>query len=348
MKAISVIPGDPDSLRLADFKEPRAEEGSVLVEALAVGLCATDREVIDGGHGEAPEGHRELVLGHENLGRVREAPAESGLEPGDLVVGIVRSPDPEPCAACAAGEFDMCLNGGYREHGIMAMDGFARQLWRAEPDELVRLDPELEPVGVLLEPATVIAKAWEQIEEIGRRAFFEPKVAAVTGAGPVGLLAAYFGIRRGLEVHVFDLEEGVKADLVRDLGGIFHTETLPESGLEPDVLIECTGVPSVVLHAVSAAGRNSITCLAGVSDGGEEVPVDVGALNKEMVLGNAVVFGTVNANRRHYLQAVEAFTGGNTAWLRRLITRTVPLSDWRKAFDPQEDDIKVVIDFSAG
>jgi threonine dehydrogenase-like Zn-dependent dehydrogenase len=250
VKALTVIPGTKDSLQLRDVAEPERAEGQVLVETLAVGLCGTDIEITAGEYGEAPDGAPFLVLGHENLGRVLEAPGSSGLNAGDLVVGIVRRPDPVPCPACAAGQWDMCRNGRYTEHGIKGLHGFARERYRADPDALVRLPPSLADVGVLLEPTTIVAKAWQHIDAIGSRAFFEPQTAVVTGAGPVGLLAALLGVQRGLDVHVFDkVTSGPKPQLVRDLGATYHSESLTRSGVKADVLVECTGVPSVVIQS---------------------------------------------------------------------------------------------------
>ena len=198
MRALTVRPGMADSLALTDLAEPPGSDGAVLVAGLAVGLCGTDVEIVRAEYGEAPPGSDLLVLGHENIGRVLDAPAGSGLDIGDLVVGIVRRPDPVPCPACAAGEWDMCRNGRYVEHGIKGLHGFARERWRADVDAVVRLDPALYDVGVLLEPTSIVAKAWEQIDRIGVRAHWQPEVAAVTGAGPVGLLAALLGVQRGL------------------------------------------------------------------------------------------------------------------------------------------------------
>ncbi|BCW76776.1 MULTISPECIES: glucose 1-dehydrogenase [unclassified Arthrobacter] len=345
MRALTVTPGVKDSLHLRDIPEPAAGEGQVLVDALAVGLCGTDAEIIAADYGEAPPGQDYLVLGHENLGRVREAPRDSGLAEGDLVVGIVRRPDPEPCKACAAGEWDMCLNGKYTEHGIKGLDGFARQQWRADPQSIVKLEAGLEDVGVLLEPTTIVAKAWEQITRIGQRAFFDPHIAVVTGAGPVGLLAALLGVQQGLEVHVFDIvKDGPKPELVRDLGAIYHSESLPDSGLKPNVLVECTGVTPVVLDALRCRAQDAITCLTGVSGTGNQTEVDVGALNREEVLMNGVVFGSVNANRRHYDAGAKALSSANPDWLRRLISRRVPLENYAEAFHHRPDDVKVVLD----
>ena len=335
MRALALTPGTADSLRLADLPEPPDSDGPVLVDALAVGLCGTDMEILAGEYGQAPPGEDLLVLGHENLGRVRHAPDGCGLAEGDLVVGIVRRPDPVPCPACAVGQWDMCRNGQYVEHGIKGLHGFAREHWRGEPDAMVRLDPALGDLGVLLEPATILAKAWEQVERIGRRAWFDPQVAVVTGAGPVGLLAALLGVQRGLQVHVFDLvTAGPKPKLVRDLGATYHSGSLPDSGVRADVLVECTGVPSVVLDVMHCGAPDSVACLTGVSSTGSTRPVDVGALNREAVLGNDVVFGSVNANRGHYEAAAAALARADRDWLGRLVTRRVPMASYREAFTP--------------
>ena len=307
MKALMTTPGTKDSLELGDLPEPTDSDGPVLVQSLSIGLCGTDREIVAGAYGESPAGETRLILGHENLGRVLEAPPGSAVSQGDLVVGIVRRPDPVPCPACAIGEWDMCRNGRYLEHGIKALHGFARDRWRAGPEAMVALDPSLENVGVLLEPTTIVAKAWEQIDRIGSRAFFDPKTVVVTGAGPVGLLAALLGVQRGLEVHVFDrVEGGPKPDLVREVGASYHADTLTDSGIKPDVLLECTGASSVVLEAMKCAAIDSITCLTGVSRPGTKAPVDIGLINRRAVLRNEVVFGSVNANRRHYASAAVA------------------------------------------
>ena len=345
MRALTVRPGVKDSLALADLPEPAADEGSVLVETLAVGLCGTDIEIVNAEYGEAPPGAELLVLGHENLGRVIEAPAGTDIATGDLVVGIVRRPDPVPCPACAVDEWDMCRNGQYTEHGIKGLDGFTRERWRAEPDAIVTLHQSLAEVGVLLEPTTIVAKAWEQIERIGRRAYFGPNVVVVTGAGPVGLLAALLGVERGYEVHVFDrVTDGPKPGLVADLGARYHAESVPDSGVLADITVECTGVPSVIVDAMTHSATDSIVCLTGVSSVGAQLPVDIGGLNRNAVLKNDVVFGTVNANRRHYQAAVAALTAADHDWLSRLITRRVPLDGFADAFARRGDDVKVVLE----
>jgi glucose 1-dehydrogenase len=348
MRALTVNPGQAHSLRLDDVPPPPMSDGAVLVRALALGVCGTDHEIVDGLYGAAPDGASRLIIGHESLGRVEEAPPESKFARGDLVVGIVRRPDPVPCQACASGEWDMCRNGQYTERGIKQRNGYGSEQFRVEPNFLVKLDPALGPLGVLLEPASVVAKAWEHTMHIGARSVsWRPRNALITGAGPIGLLAAMMGVQRGLEVHVFDrAQSGPKPELVRALGATYHTGSLGD--LRPDVVIECTGAASVILDVVGRTAAGGIVCLAGVSSGGHKIRFDIGDLNRTMVLQNDMVFGSVNANRRHYGAAADALARADQSWLAGLISRRVPLSRWQEAFERRENDIKVVVDFAAG
>src|SRR3954466_2887707 len=224
MRALTVIPLKAGSAAVTDMPDPEPGPGDLLVDGVALGVCATDREIVDGDYGWAPPGSERLILGHESLGRVREAPEGSGLAAGDLVVGVVRRPDPEPCPACARGQFDFCRNGRYTERGIKEIHGYGSEQWTVEADYAVKLDASLESVGMLMEPTTIVAKAWDHIERIGARYAFEAERVLVTGAGPIGLLAALLGAQRGLKVHVLDqVTEGPKPKLVEDLGGTYHS-----------------------------------------------------------------------------------------------------------------------------
>src|SRR5689334_20274284 len=138
MRALTVEPRRAGSVRVEDVPEPSSED-EVVVHGLAVGVCGTDKEIVRGGYGWAPRGHERLVLGHESLGQVVGAPDDSGFAPGDLVVGVVRRPDPEPCGACAHGEWDMCRNGEYLERGIKHLDGYASETWTVPPGFLVHV-----------------------------------------------------------------------------------------------------------------------------------------------------------------------------------------------------------------
>jgi len=347
MKAITVEPHKPETARLEEIPEPDARDGSVLVEAIAVGVCGTDVEIVEGKYGWAPRGKTRLVLGHESLGRVVDPGPSSSLNKGDLVVGIVRRPDPVPCPNCAVGEWDMCRNGQYTERGIKEIHGFMSERWRIEPEYAIKIDPALGILGVLLEPATVVTKALEHVDVIGRRSFWEPRTVLVTGAGPIGLLAALVAKLCGLEVHVLDrMETGAKPDLVRALGATYHSGTVKEVGFAPDAIIECTGVGRVIADSIQTIGSSGIVCLTGVGHGGVITSAACADIAAATVLKNNVIVGSVNANKRHWYRAGEFLARADRSWLAKLITRRVRPENFMSALERKPDDIKVIIQFS--
>lgn len=347
MKAITVEPGKPGTARFEDIPEPDVHHGSVFVEAVAVGICGTDVEIAEGKYGWAPPGKTRLVLGHESLGRVIDPGPTSGLKKGDLVVGIVRRPDPVPCPNCAVGEWDMCRNGQYTERGIKQIDGFMSERWRIEPEYAIKVDPGLGILGVLLEPTTVVTKAWEHILAVGQRAFWEPKTVLVTGAGPIGLLAAGLARLGGTEVHVLDrVETGLKPELVRALGATYHSCNVADIGFEPDVIMECTGVGQVIAESLSVIGASGVVCLTGVGHGGAVPKIPTANVASSAVLKNNVLLGSVNANKRHWYIASDRLARLDRKWLSRLITRYEKPENFKQAIERKPDDIKVVIQFS--
>lgn len=347
MKAIAVRPGVAGSLEAVDIAEPPGPPDGLLVRTLAVGVCGTDAEIISGWHGAAPGGSEHLIIGHESLGIVEEAPPGSGFRPGDNIAGIVRRPDPVPCACCAQGEWDMCTNGRFTERGIKALHGFAAEMFTIEEEFAVKVDPELGVAGVLMEPASIVAKAWRRIDALAAMSCSPSKRVLVTGAGPIGLLAALFARQRDLEVHVLDqVTEGLKPQLVKELGAEYHSSAVEEALPGAEITIECTGATPLIFPAILNAGSNGIVCLTGVSGVGQKTPVDAGAINRDLVLENGVVFGSVNANRADYGAAAESLARADRSWLEALITREVPLSSWRSAYEPEDGDVKRVLRFS--
>lgn len=344
MRAMTVIPGREGTAGVGEVGPPDPVEGSVLVDGLLVGICGTDVEIIAEGYGAAPPGDDRLVLGHESLGRVAEAPPESGFAPGDLVAGIVRRPDPVPCPACARGEWDYCRNGQYTERGIKDGHGYGAEQWRVEPYFAVKVPAALGRLGVLTEPASVLAKAWDQVDRVTSGGWFAPEHVLVTGAGPIGQLAALIATQRGCTVHVLDrMTTGPKPGLVEELGGHYLTD-LKDLNVVPDVIIEATGVGRLVFACAELLGPGGVLCLTGLSSNTSAIAVPVEALNRELVLENSVIVGSVNAAKRHYAAAVDALAAADRDWLERLVTRTVPLSEWTKGLDKGPDDIKVVVD----
>jgi threonine dehydrogenase-like Zn-dependent dehydrogenase len=321
-------------------------DGSILAEAVVAAVCGTDIEIAEGKYGWAPPGQTRLVLGHEAVGRVIDPGESRSLKKGDLVAGIVRHPDPVPCPNCAVGEWDMCRNGQYTEHGIKEIHGFMSERWRVQPEYAVKLDPSLGILNVLLEPTTIVTKALEQVMAVGTRAFWEPKTVLVTGAGPIGLLAALVASLHGKEVHVLDrAATGLKPDLVRALGATYHSGSVLDLAFDPDVIVECTGVGTVIVDSIQKIGAGGVVCLTGVGSGGI-VGRAAGDIAAALVLKNNVLVGSVNANKRHWYKAAEALGRADRTWLGRLLTRYEKPENFKEALERKPDDIKVVIQFA--
>lgn len=358
MAAVAVLPGQRDSLHVRDdVPRPRARGAEVLVRVLETGLCGTDRDIHRGLYGEAPFGSDYLVLGHESLGRVEWCPEDSGLGAGDLVVPTVRRACPENCRACVSDQNDMCITGHFRERGIRGLHGFMCEAYTESPQYLIRLPEALRASAVLMEPLSIVEKGVEQALRFHQRLTWQPRKAVVLGAGTVGLLAALVLRLRGLDVHVASRNpEGSARDSLLREAGIRYTSTAaaPIESLRQrvgriDIVFEATGATAVVAPSMGILGPNGVCVLSSITPGEERVEMDLAAWNREMVLGNKLVFGTVNAGRRHFeagVRDMEAAEQRFPGWLSRLITRRLPYTDARRALEKRREDVKTVLEFA--
>jgi threonine dehydrogenase-like Zn-dependent dehydrogenase len=155
------------------------------------------------------------------------------------------------------------------------------------------------------------------------------------------------GRQKGLSVTVLDrVTDGPKPAMVADLGATYIA-SLEDLKEPPDVVIEATGIGQLVFDVIGRTAPDAIVCLTGISSGTHELSLAADAVNKAIVLSNEVVFGSVNAGLANYQQAAEALSKADTAWLGKIITRTVPMAEWAQALKRQPDDIKVVVDLQA-
>lgn len=353
--AVAVRPGQPRSAAVVSVEVGDPGAGEVRLTSLAVGVCGTDADIDAGQYGAAPPGADQLVIGHESLLRVESTgPGVTGWKPGDLAVGIVRRPCPELCPPCAAGRWDLCQTGDFRERGINGLDGFLRGALVVEADFLVHVPAELAPVAVLTEPLSIVEKAVDVAYRIqAARLAWRPRRAAVTGAGPVGLLGAFLLLSRGLQVDVFDRRPAgsPKARLVEAAGGRYCDDgATPIDKAGPyDLIVEATGYAPLAFRAMNCLSPDGILALTGVTSGHHSLAVDADAINQETVLENHVVFGSVNAAREHYAAAVADLGDWRVRWgdlTQRLITARHPLQDFRAAFDKSPDDVKSIVEIT--
>ena len=367
MKAIAVFPGKPDSAHLADIPEPSLDDipggRGVKVRVIRVGLDGTDKEINAGEYGAAPPGQDVLVIGHEGFGVVVEVgPAVTEFAPGDYVVSRVRRAQGSSVYDLIDAP-DLTLDDVYWEHGISRVNGFLTELYVEDPQYLIRIPQGLKDVGVLLEPTTVVEKGILMAYEVQRRLrVWQPKRAAVLGAGTIGLLATMALRIRGFEVTTFSLPEppNLNADLVGELGATYvSTKQTPlkdhvaQNG-RFDLVFECTGFSPLAFEAMETLAKDGILVLVSVTGGSRTAEVPTDKINLEFVLGNRVMVGTVNAGRPHFEAGVQDLAMGEArwpGWLDKLITHRVPgLEHVDEVFEAlnSPSNIKVVVEVSPG
>lgn len=356
MRAVVVTPGEKNSGCLKDLPMPDRARGSYLVRVIEVGIDGTDREIDAGLYGEPPAGEQQLVLGHESLGEVvEECEGVSCFQPGDLVVATVRRPCPERCLNCRNGEYDFCLTGNYQERGIKQADGFLADYFTERPEFLIGVPRELRDVAVLLEPLSIVEKAFRQIFKIQQRMLWQPRRLMITGGGSIGILAAYVARLRGLETTVYSRGEagGVRASILREIGAEYVnsnnlplTEAAAQHGV-PDIVIEVTGHSPLAWEVAGILGTNGVAALLSVASGQQRVEIPSDKLNDALVLGNRLLFGSVNAHHLDFEQGVADLQAAAERWpnsLKQFITHRIPLSAFNEALNgKQQGELKTVL-----
>ena len=356
-RAIAIHPENPGAVHRTEIPVPELGANDVLVKVIRVGVCGTDREIIHGVIGTAPEGSDELVIGHEVLGRVVATGNDvNDLGEGDIVTATVRRPD--GCPACGAGQPDMCLWGEYEERGIVHQHGFMTEYFVENRDFIIPIPADLEHVGVLVEPLTVVEKAVRQVDLMQQRmAYWNPQTAVVLGAGPIGILGTLLLRSRGLTVVTAarSSKPNPAASVVEGAGAEYVSTR--EDSLESvrdrlgniDIVLESTGSSPVAFEGMSILGANGVLVLLSLTGGELLHEVDANHLNTSIVAGNKTVVGSVNAGLEDFTNAVEHLGRFEELWpglLSRMFTERIPFDgDVTTIVDKADKGIKTLIEF---
>ena len=360
MKAIGIETGVKNSLAVMDLPDPQVGDHDVLVRVLRVGVCGTDLELTATTYGEAPSGSPYLVIGHEAIGQVSEFGSYAeGYSVGDFVVASVRRPCPhDRCSPCRSGQNDMCVTGEYRERGIKGLHGFLSEYYSERADLLTKVPPGVVAVGVLLEPLSIVEKALRHSFNVQERLPWKIENALVLGAGAIGLMAAMLLRLRGIDTYVLDRSKsgGFKSSIIAHIGGshIDSTKT-PLSEITSEIgqfdfILEATGYAPLVFEAAEHLAVDGVLCMLGVSGESGEVPIEASQFNNRFVLGNRLMFGSVNATLVDFRTGVDHMEQISQQWpdvLQKMITRRVPFSQFESAYERQHGDVKVTIELDS-
>jgi threonine dehydrogenase-like Zn-dependent dehydrogenase len=366
MKAISIIPGTKE-LKLVDRPEPSlGSADEVKIQIHRVGICGTDREEASGGRAKAPDGQKELVIGHEMFGQVVEVGNRvSRVSVGDFATFTVRRGCAE-CLPCIMNRPDMCRTGKYLERGIWGLDGYQTEFVVDKEQYVVQVPAALESLGVLAEPLSVAEKAIDESVEIQKRRlpdssatpeWLHGRRCLVAGLGPIGLLAALVLRLRGAEVYGLDIVDAnsSRARWLTEIGGRYidgrqvSADHVNEDVAPMELVFEATGVASLEFNLLDALALDGVYVLTGIPAGNRPLQLAGAELLRKLVLGNQAMVGSVNASRDHFQMAVDDLSHAHFRWgdhLNKLITQHYPHTDFKAALEHHEEsEIKVVVEW---
>jgi threonine dehydrogenase-like Zn-dependent dehydrogenase len=367
MQAIAVKPGRPNSVHLAELPKPGVEEvpggRGVLVRVLKVGVDATDREINDALYGNAPPGYEFLVLGHESFGVVEAiGPEVRHVKPGDYVTCTVRRPGTS--IYDRIGRSDITSEETYYERGINLLHGYLTEYYVDDAEFIVKMPVGLKHLHVLAEPMSCAAKAVQQAFEAQRRLqVWEPKLAFVTGAGQIGLLSTLILRLRGLEVYTFarGAPPCLKSEIVTALGATYVStrqkslKDVAATAGKPDLIIEATGSSAVAFEAMEVLAHNGAEVWTSITGGQRRVEVPSDHININWVLGNKLLLGSVNANRRHFEIGISDLALGEVTYpgvIERILTNPVRgianYQEMMRLLVEDKDALKVYVDVAEG
>jgi glucose 1-dehydrogenase len=326
-------------MHLREIPEPDVADvpggRGVKVKVLRVGVDGTDKEINAAEYGAAPPGDDYLVTGHESFGQVVEVGPNvpSTIRPGTYVVASVRRPGSSIYGKI--GLQDFTTDDVYYERGINLLHGYLTEYYVEDHQYVFPMPATLAEVGVLLEPTTVAEKGINQAFEIQRRLrVWEPARACILGSGTVGLLAALVARLRGLELTVYSLPQKPyrNADLIEELGGAYHSSQdatladVSEARGPFDLMVDATGFSPIVWEAADVLGRNGVLVLASITGGNRTAEIPSDRINQGFVLGNKVMFGTVNAAPADFRSGVDDLIKAEAlypGWLSKLLTTPI-------------------------
>jgi len=331
LKAIAIVPGTSGS-RLVDRPEPSiTAPDQIKVRVIRVGICGTDREEVSGGRAQAPEGRQELVIGHEMFGQVTGIGSSvTRVKPGDYAVFTVRR-GCGACPSCLMDRADMCQSGNYRERGLRGLDGYQTEYVADREQYVVRVPAELEPVGVLMEPLSIVEKAIDEAlrvqilrcpEAATTPDWLHGRACLVAGLGPVGLLASMVLRLRGGEVYGLDVVDSAagRPKWLDGIGGHYiDGREVPADQVEKkiapmELIVDASGIAELEFNLLDALALNGIYVLTGIPGGDRPIRIPGAELIRQLVLDNQVMLGSVNAARGHFQMAVDDLAQAHLRW----------------------------------
>lgn len=363
--SVAAFTGSPVPKLIEPPSVELAGPGEVRCETLLLGICGTDRDILESTSPVCPVDSEFLVLGHECLAQVVEVgPEVTDCEVGDLVVPAVRRPrqqDNESSGQIRR-RVDMVPWGNYVERGIVAEHGFSLPVWIDRPEFLFPVSSEIKDIAVLAEPISVSEKAVREAEQIQnarlgdewqRRA---PRVL-VTGLGPIAFAAAIVCRARDWPVTIYgrDDPDSFRAglatrfdcDYVHEGAYTWSLSDVEQDGF--DLILECTGNDLVMMQAAGTLASCGILVWEGSTRLPQPRQHNVAEIMRAGILRNHIYLGTVNNAPVDMGRALEHLVSQRPRYgsaIRQLVTRQISVDESLWHYQNREPQgVKTVVVF---
>jgi 2-desacetyl-2-hydroxyethyl bacteriochlorophyllide A dehydrogenase len=346
--------GDPGQLSLVDKPIPMPGRAEVLVRVDAVGICATDLEIIRHGPPAMIRGgepfNKMFTPGHEYMGTVAAlGPGVDEYRIGQRVTVEVHA-GCRQCKRCREGMYTSCLNygdvdKGHRANGMTTDGGFAEYAVN-NVNTLIPIPDSMSDAEATL--VVTAGTAMYGLTELGGLVAGEG--VAVLGPGPIGLLGVAVAKALGASPVVLTGTRDSRLQIGRALGADHVINVRNEDAVEAvrritggkglDYVLECSGAPDAVNQAVRMLNRGGRVCLAAFPP--EPVPIDVA----HIVRNNIYLYG-IRGEGKSATHRAEALMSQKRFDATKIHTHTFGLHDLptalRYAGEHLDDAIKVVV-----
>jgi len=361
MRSIAAYPNttEPKFADCTEPPEPRA--GEVVCRTLQLGICGTDREILDSKNPFRPAGSDHLVLGHECLACVDAiGPGVDEVAVGDLVVPLVRR-----AIATPEHRVDLLTPGDYIERGITYAHGFSPPLWLDESCHLIPVANEVADLAILAEPLSISEKAANeaallQAARLGEHAWRDtPPRVLVTGMGPIGFSGVIAARCRGWPVWLYgrDSEDSFRAELAVALGAEYvpaaRGDLVPNEAERHgyDLILECTGDDGVMLESARALAARGVMVWLGSSRTPTPRNANVAVLMRDVLVRNQICLGSVNSAARDFRDALEhlgMFKRDAPKAVAALITARMSIDDALWHYSNREPQgVKAIVEYDS-
>ena len=333
-------------LALVDRPEPVCGDWDVKIRVLRAGLCGTDLHLQSWDDWAASQVRVPQTIGHEFFGEIVEVGSEvKELAPGDRCSGeghIVCG----YCRNCRAGRRHQCIHtvglgvntdGAFADYVVVPVEN----VWK-HPSWV---DPELGAIFDPLGNATHTTLQWPLVGED----------VLITGAGPIGVMAAAIARHAGAR-HVvvtdladvrLELARRAGADLVVNVGRTRIADAQRELGMREgfDVALEMSGSPQAVAELIDNMNHGGKVAMLGLPK--SPYPIDWGKVITHMLTIKGI-YGREMFETWYLMTSMLSTSPALIESVRSVITHRFAAADWEQAFDVARSGRcgKVILDWS--